>query len=460
MALDTRGSERISNFRWICRECSTATRLFGGYCPHCQWPDDKLRHMDIEVHRAGRTYYAQSTVLLNVPQRRLDSLLSQPEWPAVAAAKYFDFPEVHDRPLTEWGTSGSSAEQQGGLTADELEGLLGRQRAGEMTAEELVREMQAIRERGRSRDTPLTGLVDRLVSRSGVPWPVWQHAGQEMLEAVLPGEVGRPIDVFTRQPPHPAAETANRMGLSRLRLVADYPILTTTFGYSRADYNPRGCRLNPFPPEREYDGKFPLYVDQVQADALLVTLDHQRVRAWLSRLGFSLETPSGTEPAVSEMALFVQLFHQADLNVTFHADRPQLRLVFGLLHTLSHLAVRRAALLCGLEANSLSEYLLPRTLTFALYSNHRFGASIGALSALFEGQSLSEWLVGIRDSRQCVYDPVCREHESSCHACIHLAETSCRHFNVNLSRALLFGGHDPELGNISMGFLDPALGRR
>jgi hypothetical protein len=107
-------------------------------------------------------------------------------------------------------------------------------------------------------------------------------------------------------------------------------------------------------------------------------------------------------------------------------------MVFGLLHTFSHLAVRQAALLCGLDRPSLSEYLLPGALTFALYCNHRFGATIGALTALFE-QSLAEWLNAIRETRRCVYDPVCRDRASNCHSCTHLAETSCRFFNLNLS---------------------------
>ena len=128
-------------------------------------------------------------------------------------------------------------------------------------------------------------------------------------------------------------------------------------------------------------------------------------------------------------------------------------MVFGLLHTLSHLAVRQAALLCGLDRTSLSEYILPQALTFVLYCNHRFGATIGALASLFE-QSLNEWLRSIGEADRCVYDPVCGDRGGNCHACTHLAETSCRFFNLNLGRSLLFGGNDPELDNISVGYLD------
>ena len=130
-------------------------------------------------------------------------------------------------------------------------------------------------------------------------------------------------------------------------------------------------------------------------------------------------------------------------------------MVFGLLHTLSHIALRQTALLCGLDKTSLSEYVIPRGLTFVVYSNHHFGATIGALTGLFE-QSLVQWLGLVRDSRRCIYDPVCFRRDCSCHVCTHLPETSCRFFNLNLSRAFLFGGHDREIGEIQTGFFDMA----
>jgi len=45
--------------------------------------------MSIEVHRAGRTYYAQTTTLLNIPRRQLDAFFNLSDWGAIAAAKFF-----------------------------------------------------------------------------------------------------------------------------------------------------------------------------------------------------------------------------------------------------------------------------------------------------------------------------------------------------------------------------------
>src|SRR5262249_23223716 len=151
-------------------------------------------------------------------------------------------------------------------------------------------------------------------------------------------------------------QIAKSMGIKRLMLASDYPILTATYGYSRADYAPNICRLNPFPPEQDYNGKFPIFVDEVQADAIVFGLDPERVSKWLERNGYLPVLPAGSDPKLSLRAYFVQLFNDLRLGQTLLADRAPARLVFGLLHTLSHLCVRQAALLCGLDSTSLSEY--------------------------------------------------------------------------------------------------------
>ena len=475
MTLDTRGSERLSNFRWICRQCNKRLSLFAEACRSCQWPgEDRMQNMSIEVHRAGRTFYAHTATLLNIPDRQLNRFLNLPEseWSAIAAAKFLEMPEAANRSLNDFGPSTSNPQSatDPGLSGSDLDELFRRQASGELTAEQMVAEMQALRQRRQQeqqQNSP-THIAQLVEQRTGVSLATWQQAGQEMLEAVMPLESGDPKNLFDLPPNTPAVQTyqqtAQRMGLSRLALVTDFPMILATYGYSRAESAPRRnpndpiqCRLNPFPAQRDYDGKFPIYVDQVQADALLVSLNPDRVHRWLECNGFPPSNlPNGTDINLSRRAYFVQLFDNAPLRQTLDVTRPQARMVFGLLHTLSHLCVRQAVLLCGLEGTSLSEYLLPRTLTSAIYCNHRSGATIGALTALFE-QSLAEWLNAVRNARRCVYDPVCREREGSCHACTHLAETSCRFFNLNLGRSFLFGGSDPHLGNIKVGYFDPSL---
>jgi hypothetical protein len=412
--------------------------------------------MDIEVHRAGRTFYAHATTLLNVPHRDLDRFFALPEWPAIAAAKFLEIGDAVNRPLIDFALESNQVEpgDSGGLTGADLDDLMNRRTSGELTDDQLLSEIQALREqRQREREAgSARGVVQILVQETGVAWPVWERSGQELFEAVMPFETGRPT-ILDLEAGSDSSGIARDLGLSKLALISDYPILTATYGYSRTDYQPNQCRLNPFPAHQDHGGRFPVFVDQVQADALLLSLDANRVVRWLRENGSDISIPAGSDPQRSARALFVRLFDDVPLRETIGPDRRECRMVFGLLHTLSHLALRQASLLCGLDRTSLSEYVLPKSLTVAIYCNHRFGAAIGALTALFE-QSLTEWLQMIQDARRCVYDPVCRQRGGNCHACTHLAETSCRFFNLNLGRSFLFGGDDPHAGQISVGFLE------
>jgi hypothetical protein len=249
------------------------------------------------------------------------------------------------------------------------------------------------------------------------------------------------------------------MGVENLTLTTDFPMTLATFGFSRAAYEPNECSLNSFPADADHQGKFPIFVDVVQADAIIVRLDANRVWRWLVENKYSPILPeNATNPSVARKGYFAQLFNGISLRQLLTNEEAETRMVFGLLHTMSHLFVRRASLLCGLDRTSLAEYVLPRALTFAVYCGHSQGATIGALASLFE-QSMAEWLSQIlSDTRRCLYDPVChQQHGGNCHACTHLAETSCRFFNLNLGRCFLFGGPDDELGEIHVGYFDPDL---
>lgn len=456
MALDTRGSERISNFQWICRGCQRTYSVFGGKCPECSGDTSfvnvpRPEIMSIDVHRAGSTFYPHYVTLLNQPGRKLSTFLELEHWEAITAATYLDFPEVGERELLDFGRFVTPEKKR--EAAFDLDAL----RKQGFTEEQLdiLRVMQD--NKPEQPDDPKQ-IADTIVERTGIAMDVWKQAGQEMLEAVLPlqsGTVKRLFDTASDGQPK-ARSVAQRLGLGQVHLISDFPITTATYGFSRSDYRPRRCYINPFPPDRDLSGKFPIFVDMVQADAIMMQLDPQRVIRWLGANGHSVQLSRGSgDEAMRTKSYFVQIFDNIELRETI-TDDAIARMVFGLLHSLSHLCVRRAALLCGLDRNSLNEYLLPKSLSFAVFSNHRFGATIGALTSLYE-QSLSEWFNQVIDSRRCVYDPVCADNEGSCHACLHLAETSCQMFNLNLGRSFLFGGDDPHLGEIRVGYLDASL---
>ena len=463
MALDDRGSERLEDFRWVCRTCGDRRSVFAGNCRACSWPgpDPTMRLARVMVHRSGPTFFAHQAVLLNLPGRELDGLFAAPRWQAAPAARFLNLPEVGGRRLADFGVSASSrAGSAGGLSESERTRLRDRGLTPEMIAE--FERMQAMLNADRTTAAEASspsGIADALIAATGVAWPVWERAGQELLEAVMPLESEQVAPVFASGgSTDDRTAILQRMGVESATLVSEFPITTAVFGYSRIDYRPDTCWVNAFPADPEQGGRFPVFVNTTAADAILVRLDPLVVVEWIRANGLAVTLPAASSPSIAARAFFVALFDGLQLRETLTADLGVARMAFGLLHTLSHFLLRQASLLCGLEATSLSEYLLPRAMTLAIYCPHHAGATIGAVSALFE-QSLVDWLNRCLTTRRCVYDPVCGEAGGACHACSHASETSCRFFNVNLGRQFLFGGVDPHLGRLQVGFLDFAQTR-
>lgn len=463
MALDDRGSERLEDFRWVCRTCGDRRPLFAGNCRACAWPgtDPAMRLTRIMVHRSGPTFFAHPAVLLNLPSRELDGLFAAPRWQAVAAARHLDLPEVRGRRLVDFGNSTARASSGGGGLSEVEKARLRERGLSVETISEFER-MQAMLHADRTSDAEAaspSGVADALVAATRVAWPVWERAGQELLEAVLPLESGQVSSISSAGPvSDDRSSVLRRMGVERATLVSEFPITTAVFGYSRIDYRPNTCWINAFPADPEQGGRFPVFVNTTAADAIMIRLDPLTVVDWIRSNRIAVTLAAAASQSLAASAYFVELFDGLQLRETLTSDLGAARMAFGLLHSLSHLLLRQASLLCGLEATSLSEYLLPRAMTLALYCPHHAGATIGAVSALFE-QSLVDWLNRCVASRRCVYDPVCREAGGACHACSHASETSCRYFNVNLGRQFLFGGEDPHLGRLEIGYLDFARAR-
>src|SRR5947209_20452117 len=94
-----------------------------------------------------------------------------------------------------------------------------------------------------SKVTEPTLIASSLIERTGVRREVWEQAGQDMLQAVLPMQTGSVKQLFDSS--EPEMETGQRIadyiGLNRVSLIADFPITTTVYGFSRVDYQPGKC---------------------------------------------------------------------------------------------------------------------------------------------------------------------------------------------------------------------------
>lgn len=284
----------------------------------------------------------------------------------------------------------------------------------------------------------------------------------------------------------------DELGVSNVSFVEDFPITNVVFGFTRINREPDDSRLLAFS-ESEVtssgDGT-PLFTDTVETEAAHVELVPSRVVKWLLENSRETRThadslreaiatseipadrkipvpedwdastvaswcddvsipPSETEPLsewgdsslrawlaanVGEIPSFSQLQISDDNGgdpITFY--------VYHLLHTYSHLFLKHTTQLSGISRDSLAEFLMPRALSFVVYSNQRTDFNIGALYTLVES-SLKDLLSEFENrGGECVYDPVCSREGAACHNCLHLSEVSCVHFNRNIGRDFVYG---------------------
>jgi hypothetical protein len=467
--LDTRSSQKYTQFRWRCREqgCNWESPVIYGVCPDCNLPNRNMRPL---VHRATASYYPQYLTLLNLPGRDLRRILADPErhWLAIAAYLRL-FPHGPDNRLVDLvaGPHGQTADQEG-IAA--LERLI--QNAPEALRTALQAQLDALQQGlagvGGDRRSQIINRARELVTLAdvGLDSPLAQ-AGEELLEYVRPDEtfhittlpqlihkaeqegmMGR-VPIYRTAYPQALRET----GLADVRLIGDFPMTTVVVGYTRDEREPTNTMIRSFPRIRQEDIRTPLFVDTAETEALMFHLEPARVLRWL----VLNELAGGRLPAYDDEATVrawilnrmgsVQPFDEIPVTdvITRH--------VYGLVHSFSHLVLRQAVIQSGFDRTSLSEYLFPRALSFVLYSNNRTKFTIGGLYTLFE-QTLHEHLREVVDKgRACIHDTVCMRRSGACHACMHVSEMSCEHFNRNLDRKYLFGRIEPEGGEF-IGYWD------
>lgn len=140
-----------------------------------------------------------------------------------------------------------------------------------------------------------------------------------------------------------------------------------------------------------------------------------------------------------------------------HRERTDLTPRLVLLHSLSHLLIRRLIFTCGYGSASLRERLYvstnPETEMCGILIYTASGDSEGSMGGLVrmgEIENLNKLLEAIcEDVKWCSSDPVCEEigrdggqgvnglNIAACHSCMLLPETSCELFNCFLDRGLV-----------------------
>lgn len=235
-------------------------------------------------------------------------------------------------------------------------------------------------------------------------------------------------------------EKSEDLNLSSLKVMEDFPITSVVYGYTRLESNPPGeneededpVDLNKFTAS---DGSEKLMVSQRETEAVMVSLDKEKVIDWLLENDVIDKRP---DRDLKEWYLehLTEYPHYDEVN----EDRAVARHVLSLLHSYSHAFINSIGTLSGYSKESLVEYIMPHTLTFVVYKRSETDFNLGAMFSLIEDRFI-QFAEDFEDSDTCVYDPVCeKEENASCEGCLFVSNMSCINGNKNLSRSTLFGG--------------------
>lgn len=264
---------------------------------------------------------------------------------------------------------------------------------------------------------------------------------------------------------------AFKLGLSDLRIVQSLPILLAGYGFTRYFASPQDSAdgsapsqvvLRPYP---AVEGKLPIYVARNTTEALLYDLDPWRLAAFLE-VNASLSIPQDSAASESAIRAWVlghsrRLLQAGESHFVLKSFEIEAgisvddvsALIFGVVHTISHVLKATAHRYVGIDADSLAEYLFPVHAAGLLYVSSHVEFTLGGIDSVFRS-NLTQWLASAYDyAGRCSFDPVCKQSGGACLACLY-PKFGCAYFNRTVSRSFLLGGETPGRQQPLVGYWD------
>jgi hypothetical protein len=267
----------------------------------------------------------------------------------------------------------------------------------------------------------------------------------------------------TRYENYPSALTRAGFDPERCMLVNEFPVTYLAIGYTRAGFGAREADLVAYKGRAARGQAITnlLYASPTDTEALVFGLDRARVGRWLVANGAATETElhdaggphrwfaARLDPQDGQLPRW-------DPDELLHPGDPGYgeRVLFRLLHSMSHQVLRALAVDSGYSETALSEYLFPYELSFAVHPNGGSEFTIGGLRTVLE-QNLDQVVDRAVDNATCIYDPNCMVTGGADHGCLQLPETACQSWNRFISRWDLFGSPEGDV----VGYWSPELSR-
>ncbi len=409
------GTATAKELRFFCPTCRAALTSGGFPFQACECGDGA---MSVTVHRAAVVFSPRFAVLVNPPD------------PAVAARLRAGGGGAR---ALEWVLDGMATDDPlaGRQTLAGLMEGFRQLNLSEDTVQELARQAMQRGEVEPGNGGSAPNLPDRVREKAydeAMSLASAVSGGRTQVADMVDGTTP-PLRTLYEGAYGDALREASLVGVD---LLANFPVATLAYGYTRGDMNPGAARLVPF---RER-GRLRAYASLSKTEALLFRLDPIAIHHHLVATGHPLP------PVPDQRSARLALLDQMDIPwPTQEQYEPLSGELLTLLHSYAHRTIRRLAAFAGIERDGLAEYLVPHHLGFIIYAASRGDFVLGGLQAVFE-TSLHRFLADfVTGESRCALDPGCRSGGGACMACLHLGEPSCRWFNRFLDRSSLFGEH-------------------
>lgn len=259
----------------------------------------------------------------------------------------------------------------------------------------------------------------------------------------------------TNANPEEFPRIADLHGITDTKVCGDIPFIACSYGFTRekSQYED-GVQLRAFKEEKA--GKKNVYATKLRTEGVLFEFDRKKIVQWLLLNKYIDAESAPNIECEDEIKLwFINNVHLSAISTFSEIDietEKSTYYVYRLIHSISHLLLKSAAELCGLNKDSLSEYIFAGLPAVMIYCQNSQGFNLGALFNVFEAY-FDKWIRNAaRKAQKCVFDPICIERYKSCTGCLFLNEVSCQHFNKDLDRSLIIGYVDKVSKNRNFGF--------
>jgi hypothetical protein len=163
--------------------------------------------------------------------------------------------------------------------------------------------------------------------------------------------------------------------------------------------------FNPIWKEQRKKDKMLVYAYPFETEGVLIDLDKVRICNWLIDNDLIDDKRPKNESDAKELLLKLEESTKA------------YDVVKTLLHTFSHLLMRRSSLYTGLDSDSCSELIFVNPAAILIYSTSNI--NIGGFEFVFE-HSLNDWFRDVElEVRECTLDPTCIFETGARPRCIH-----------------------------------------